>query len=132
MDWYYPVLTGVVTGAAGAARLSERTSTFIMAGLGVRCVADRPWTTAAETCEAAMAYLAVGDDRTALELFSWAQAHRDDDGAYVTGIVHPEKASFPDSERTSYTAAAVVLAADDGSAEPRRRQGCSSAIISPP
>ena len=111
MDWYYPVLTGVVTGAAGAARLSERTSTFIMEGLGVRCVADRPWTTAAETCEAAMAYLVVGDDRTALDLFTWAQAHREDDGAYVTGIVHPEKISFPDGERTSYTAASVVLAA---------------------
>ena len=112
MDWYYPVLTGVVTGTAGAARLSERTSTFIMEGLGVRCVADRPWTTAAETCEAAMAYLVVGDDRTALDLFTWAQAHREDDGAYVTGIVHPDKISFPDGERTSYTSAAVVLAAD--------------------
>ena len=83
-----------------------------MDGLGVRCVADRPWVTAAETCEAAMAYLVLGDEATALELFTWAQAHRLDDGAYLTGIVHPEGMSFPDAERTSYTAAAVVLAAD--------------------
>ena len=112
MDWYYPVLAGVVTGPAGATRLAERRSTFVMDGLGVRCVADRPWVTAAETCEAAIAYLVLGDEPLALELFTWAQAHRLDDGAYLTGIVYPEGTSFPDAERTSYTAAAVVLAAD--------------------
>ena len=42
----------------------------------------------------------------------WAQAHRHDDGAYWTGIVYPEGTSFPGDERTTYTAAAVVLAAD--------------------
>jgi hypothetical protein len=112
MDWYYPVLAGVVTGAAATARLAERTSTFVMEGLGVRCVADRPWITAAETCETAMAQLVAGNEAAALELFTWAQAHRLDDGAYLTGIVYPEGTSFPDAERTSYTAAAVVLAAD--------------------
>ena len=83
-----------------------------MEGLGVRCVADRPWITAAETCESAMAQLVAGNEAAALELFTWAQAHRLDDGAYLTGIVYPEGTSFPDAERTSYTAAAVVLAAD--------------------
>ena len=83
-----------------------------MEGLGVRCVADRPWITAAETCESAMAQLVAGNEAAALELFMLAQAHRLDDGAYLTGIVYPEGTSFPDAERTSYTAAAVVLAAD--------------------
>lgn len=112
MDWYYPVLAGVVTGEAGAARLAERHPTFVMPERGVRCVSDRPWVTAAETCEAVMAYLSVGDAATAAELFGWAQSHRLADGSYYTGLVHPEGASFPPAERSTYTAAAVVLAAD--------------------
>ena len=35
-----------------------------------------------------------------------------DDGAYLTGLVYPERIVFPDAEHTSYTAAAVILAAD--------------------
>ena len=63
MDWYYPVLAGVVLGDAGRERLAERHAAFVMDGCGVRCVSDRPWVTAAETCEYAMANLAVGNDR---------------------------------------------------------------------
>ena len=112
MDWYYPVLTGVVTGEAARERLAARFATFVMPGKGVRCVGDRPWVTAAETCECALAHLAIGDRSTALELFMWAQQLRDVDGRYFTGIVYPESIHFPDAERSTYTAAAVVLAAD--------------------
>src|SRR3546814_3350088 len=42
MDWYYPVLGGVVLGDAGRARLEERRDTFVMEDRGVRCVSDRP------------------------------------------------------------------------------------------
>ena len=48
----------------------------------------------------------------ALELLTWAQAHRRDDGSYWTGIVYPEQETFPFAERTTYTAGAIVLAAD--------------------
>jgi hypothetical protein len=78
----------------------------------VRCVSNQPWVTAAETCECALAHLAVGDAATALELFGWTQAHRTDEGDYLTGLVHPDGISFPDGERTAYTAAAVILTAD--------------------
>ncbi|HEX6569212.1 MAG TPA: hypothetical protein VF015_08600, partial [Acidimicrobiales bacterium] len=57
MDWYYPVLAGVVVGDAARERLAERHGAFVMDGCGVRCVSDRPWITAAETCEYAMANL---------------------------------------------------------------------------
>ncbi len=63
MDWYYPVLCGAVAGAAGRARLLERWDVFVMEGLGVRCVSDRPWVTAAETAECAMAMDSVGLSR---------------------------------------------------------------------
>lgn len=112
MDWYYPVLTGVVQGAEGRARLEERAATFVMDGKGVRCVSDRPWVTVAETCECALAHLAVGQRDTAEELFGWAQQFRHDDGRYWTGTVFPDEARFPAGERSTYTAASVVLAAD--------------------
>ena len=83
-----------------------------MPGRGVRCVSDQPWVTAAETCECVMAYLAVGERETAEQLFTWAQRLRNDDGHYFTGIVHPDEVFFPDMELSTYTSAAVVLAAD--------------------
>jgi hypothetical protein len=112
MDWYYPVLTGVITGEAGRQRLAERWDAFVMEGKGVRCVADRPWITAAETCEAMMAHLVVGERERAALLFEWAQTLREPDGKYWTGIVYPEEVHFPGQEQSSYTAAAVVLGAD--------------------
>jgi hypothetical protein len=112
MDWYYPVLGGVLTGDAGRARLDERWDTFIMDGRGVRCVSDRPWVTTAETCECAMACLAVGQEERAMDLFSWAHKLREDNGRYWTGIVFPQEVHFPGEEQSTYSAAAVVLAAD--------------------
>ena len=112
MDWYYPVLAGVLTGPVGRAHLARQWDTFALPGRGVRCVSDRPWVTAAETCECAMAYDSVGETTTALQLFASAQGLRHHDGSYWTGIVYPERVHFPGGERTSYTAASVVLAAD--------------------
>ena len=45
-------------------------------------------------------------------LFGWAQQFRHDDGRYWTGTVVPDEARFPGGERSTYTAASVVLAAD--------------------
>ena len=112
MDWYYPVLTGMISGDDGRRRLAAGWDTFIMEGKGTRCVQDRPWITAAETCECVLAHLAVGEDETAREMFTWAQALREDDGSYWTGIVYPEAKHFPGGERSTYTAGAVILAAD--------------------
>ncbi len=112
MDWYYPVLAGAITGDDAEKRLNDQWDNFVMEGKGVRCVSDQPWVTAAETCECVMAYLAAGQRDPALQMFEWAQALRDDDGAYFTGLVFPELVNFPANERSAYTAAAVILAAD--------------------
>lgn len=112
MDWYYPVLGGAVGGDAGRARLAERFDTFVDEGRGVRCVKDRPWITAAETCECVMAHLAVGETETAWKLFEWVQQYRLDSGRYWTGTVFPDLSRFPADEQSTYTSAAVVLAAD--------------------
>ncbi len=112
MDWYYPVLTGVLEGDLAKSRLADGWGTFAMEGLGVRCVYDEPWITASETAEASLAYAAIGDFATATDLLAWTRTHRLDDGSYWTGIVYPDSIVFPADEHTSYTAAAVILAAD--------------------
>jgi hypothetical protein len=111
MDWYYPVLGGAVRGLAAERRLKAGWDTFVVPGLGVRCVSDEPWVTGAETCELAIALDAIGQHDRAVELFEQIQFLRDETGAFWTGWQFETGRHFP-HERSSYTAAAVVLAAD--------------------
>lgn len=110
MDWYYPVLCGARAGVAGRARLLAGWNTFVLDGVGVRCVSDQPWVTAAETAECVMALDACGLRREAETLLSWTRHFRDPDGGYWTGCVHPECVRYPGGERSTYTAAAALLA----------------------
>lgn len=112
MDWYYPVLTGALNGSGAKNRLAARWEEFVIEGRGVRCVSDEQWVTAAETAECAVAHVAIGDTDTARELLSWTRAHRNDDGSYYTGISYPNRIIFPADERSAYTGAAVIIAAD--------------------
>ncbi|MGC9665960.1 prenyltransferase [Planosporangium sp. 12N6] len=121
MDWYYPVLAGVVGGPSGHRHLRERWDEFVVAGLGARCVSDRPWVTGAETCELALASHAVGDDAAAAELVAAMQHLRHDDGSYWTGLVFTDGKRWP-VECSTWTGAAVVLAVDAlHGAHPRSR-----------
>ena len=111
MDWFYPVLSGAIQGAAARARLAARWDEFVHSGLGCRCVADEPWVTVAESCELVMALLAAGDHARAVELYSWLHQWRTDDGAYWTGYQFAEDLLWPE-EQPTWTAAAILLAAD--------------------
>ncbi|MCR9185324.1 MAG: prenyltransferase [Halieaceae bacterium] len=111
MDWFYPVLSGALSGAPARARLAARWEEFVHIGLGCRCVSDEPWVTVAESCELVMALLAAGDHARAVELYSWLHQWRSDDGAYWTGYQFVEDLLWPD-EQPTWTAAAVLLAAD--------------------
>ena len=128
MDWYYPVLSGALTGDAAIERLASRFDVFVMEGLGVRCVGDRPWVTTAETCECAIAHLAVGDRETAQYLFDTTWRLRGDNGRYWTGEVHPEEVHFPGGEMSTYSSAAVLLANDALS----NRSPAASVFLTPP
>ena len=110
MDWYYPVLSGAVPAEQARQRIDGRWSEFVLEGVGVRCVADHHWVTAAETAECAMALDAIGMRDRATSLLRWTRHLRDDDGAYWTGCVHPDCVRYPGGERSTYTAAAVLLA----------------------
>src|SRR6202043_4126253 len=68
------------------------------------------WVTAAETAECAMAMDCAGVPEEGRRLLSWTAHLRDSDGAYWTGCVHPQCVRFPGGERSTYTAAAVLLA----------------------
>jgi hypothetical protein len=111
MDWYYPVLGGALRGAAADARLARGWDTFVVPGLGVRCVSDQPWVTVAETCELVLALDACGHRDQAAALFRQVHRQRHRDGSYWTGWQFADQAHYPD-ERSSWTSAAVVLAAD--------------------
>jgi hypothetical protein len=109
MDWYYPVLGGVLRGTAARERIASGWDRFVVAGLGVRCVSDRPWVTGAESAELALALSAVGERATAARLLADIQHLRHEDGSYWTGFVYEDEAIWP-VERTSWTAGAVLLA----------------------
>jgi len=111
MDWYYPVLGGAVRGEAARARLAARWDEFVVPGVGARCVADRPWVTGAETSELVLTLAATGEAERGRALLTEVQHLREDDGSYWTGLVFDEGVRWP-VERSSWTAAAVVLAAD--------------------
>lgn len=111
MDWYYPILTGVVRGAAAEARFEERWDTFMVDGRGCRCVSDQRWVTTAETCELVLALDAAGRDDDARRIFGEVQFLRLDDGAYQEGWVFPEDVFWP-GRTPPWTAASVVLAGD--------------------
>ena len=110
MDWYYPILGGAVRGPAACERLARGWDRYVVAGLGARCVDDEPWVTVAETSELALTLSVIGDYDRAAELLRAVQRHRNPDGSYWTGYVYPDGVIWPD-ERTTWTAAAVVLAA---------------------
>ena len=112
MDWYYPVLGGAVRGAAAVELIENGWETFVVPGLGIKCVSRNTWVTGAETCELAMSLDAIGDHARAVEQFAAMQHLREDDGRYWTGYVYPDDVRWP-VEHTTYTAAAVVLAADE-------------------
>ena len=111
MEWYYPVLGGALRGDAARSRIDERWDDFVVPGLGIRCVDDRPWVTGAETCELVMALDAIGDSARAHEQFAAMHHLREEDGSYWTGLVFADGKRWP-VERTTWTGAAMILAAD--------------------
>ncbi|GAB2672908.1 prenyltransferase [Saccharopolyspora gloriosae] len=111
MDWYYPVLGGPLRDDAGWDRIARRWPDFFVDGLGVRCVDDNPWVTGAETCELVLSLDLLGRRDRAVEALASMQHLREQDGSYWTGLVYTDGKRWP-VEQTTWTGAAVVLAAD--------------------
>ncbi len=111
MDWFYPVLTGVIPKTNASAHLQSKWKTFVKPGMGCLCVSDEPWVTVAESCELVMALLAAGDHARAVTLYSWLHEWRSEDGGFWTGYQYDWEIIWPE-EKPTWTAGAIVLAAD--------------------
>lgn len=111
MDWYYPVLSGALGLGEARALIQGRWTTFVKHGRGSLCVLDEPWVTAGESAELVIACTVTGEAQRAAELLGWLDHLRDGDGLYWTGRNHTDNTVFP-YEKTTWSAAAVLLAAD--------------------
>ena len=112
MDWYYPVLCGVLDKETAIKRIEKKWDEFIVEGKGCKCVSEEPWVTIAESCELVMALMRIGLEDKAKSLFDCLHQWRDeDDGLYWTGYVYTDKKYWP-VEKPTWTAGAVLLAAD--------------------
>ena len=111
MDWYYPILSGALTGEAARERLNANWSNFVIPGAGCRCVSDEPWVTVAETAELVLALLTSGETTRAADVFDTLKPYQDANGVYWMGHQIEEKIFWP-REQPSWTQGAVILAAD--------------------
>ncbi len=111
MDWFYPVLSGAVRGDAARERIDQQWKKFVVEGMGVLCVSDRPWVTIAETCELVLAMAAMGSRKTAGIVFNWLIDRKFDDGSYWCGFTYPDMVIWPE-DKISWTNAVVIMAAD--------------------
>ena len=111
MDWYYPVLCGAVQKEEARNRIDKSWEKFVVPEWGVRCVSDRPWVTIAEGAELVITLAAIGETERAAIIFNWITDKSYDDGSYWMGVTFPDGVIWPD-EKTSWTAAAVILASD--------------------
>ena len=111
MDWFYPVLSGALTGGAAKARIDKYWKKFVVQNTGVRCVSDQPWVTIAESSELVLALSAMGNDLLARIVFSWICDRTFDDGTYWCGFTFPDMVLWPE-EKIAWTNAVVLMAAD--------------------
>lgn len=111
MDWFYPILSGIYTHDEAQQRLDLRWSEFVEDGLGCRCVSDEPWITIAESCELTLALIASDRSLEAQNLYRQLLEWQDQDGGFWTGYSFRDNVIWP-REKTSWTAAAILLASD--------------------
>jgi hypothetical protein len=111
MDWFYPILTGVITGADAQRRIDRYWKKFIVEDRGVKCVSDEPWVTIAETSELSLALSAMGNLDLARIVFSWISDRRYEDGSFWCGFVCPDIIVWPE-DKIAWTNAVAMMAAD--------------------
>jgi len=111
MDWFYPVLTGVLTENRARQRIRQHWRKFVVNGQGVKCVSDEPWVTLAETAELVLALAAMEDRRLAETVFGWILDKQFDDGTFWCGYTYPDMVVWPE-EKITWTNAVILLAAD--------------------
>lgn len=108
-SWFYPVLTGVIEGDEGRARIMQGWDEFVVDGWGCKCVSTAPWVTTAETCELVMSLSRLGEPDRAGLLLEWIFRLYEPSGGFRTGVKLPEEVTWPE-EKNTWTSASVVIA----------------------
>ena len=111
MYWFYPILSGALTGYAAERRIEKYWKKYVVEGQGVRCVSDRPWITMAETSEFVLALDAMGNSELAKIVFSWIQDRVYEDGTFWCGYTFPDMVVWPE-DKISWTNGVALMAAD--------------------
>jgi hypothetical protein len=111
MYWFYPILSGALTGEAAEHRMDKYWHKYVIDGQGVRCVSDQPWVTIAETSELVLALHGMGWTEKASLVFSWIQNRLYEDKTYWCGYTYPDMVIWPE-EKISWTNAVAMIAAD--------------------
>ncbi len=111
MDWFYPILAGVITGDAAQKRLDKYWKKFVVEDRGVRCVSDKPWVTIAETSELTLALAGMGNHELAGIVFNWICDRQYEDGSYWCGFTCPDLVIWPE-DKITWTNAVALIAAD--------------------
>jgi len=111
MDWFYPVLSGAVTGEDARKRIDQNWKKFVVEGMGIRCVSDRPWITIAETSELVLTLASMGNFKLAQIVFNWISERTFEDGSYWCGFTFPDMVIWPE-DKITWTNGVVIMAAD--------------------
>lgn len=111
MNWFYPVLTGVLNGKEAKERIDREWKDFIIENWGCRVAVDEDTTAVAETSELIIALALIGEHERARMLLDWTLKLQDDKPGFCRGIKFPERVACPpDEERATWTSAALILA----------------------
>ena len=111
MDWFYPILSGVLTGTDAQQRIETYWKKYVIRGQGVRCVSDEPWVTLAETSELSLALSAMGNFNLSKIVFSWISDRKFEDGSYWCGFTYLDIITWPE-DKITWSNAVVLMAAD--------------------
>lgn len=109
MNWYYPVLCGVLTGKRAKERILNEWPDFVIDNWGCRVAADESVTAVAETCELVLALIRIDELERASLLLDWTLRLQDNEPGFCRGIKLPEQEAYP-KERATWTSAALIMA----------------------
>lgn len=111
MDWYYPIISGVLSDSEKDKYIKKIYKDFYIEGIGVKCVVEEPWVTVAETSEFIVSLVISNEIEEAKKLLIEVMNISDLNNIPYMGWQYEENIFWPE-EKPSWTAAALILAAD--------------------
>ena len=111
MDWYYPIISGVLSDSEKDKYIKKIYKDLYIEGIGVKCVVEEPWVTVAETSEFIVSLVISNEIEEAKKLLIEVMNISDLNDIPYMGWQYEENIFWPE-EKPSWTAAALILAAD--------------------